>query len=67
MSEQKIVAWRMRITKCDYTTEVIVRVAKTEWGAKKMAMFRPKAQSVEILDTYTREQYHRVFGYRRIK
>lgn len=63
----KIYAWRLRIIKHDFTREEIVRVAKTEWGAKKMAMLRPKAQSVEILETYTREQYHRVFGYRRLR
>lgn len=63
----KIYAWRLRITRQDFTIEEIVRVAKTEWGAKKMAMLRPNAQSVEILETYTRDQYHRVFGYRRLR
>lgn len=56
-------AYDLLITRHDLTTETITRVAKNENHAKKIGLFRPRADKVEIIGTYTEAEYRRAHGH----
>lgn len=45
-----------------YTTETVVYVARSEKEAIKKALLRPRAKEATVLETFTKEEYHRCFG-----
>ena len=67
MNAERPYAWMMAVTKHDLSTEEIVRVAKTERRARRLAMLRPLALSVEIISTFTEKEYRALYGTRRVR
>jgi ParB family chromosome partitioning protein len=60
-------AWEMVLHKYDGTTKTVVRVAPSEAAAKRKGLLVAKVDRVEVVGTWTRDEYRRVYGSRSIR